>query len=317
MNVQRGGCLCGAVRYEVSGQPVRTGACHCRYCQQRTGSAFGISHYFDADAVRFNDAPRSSYTHHSDESGRTLQQDFCPRCGSVVSWVAEAIPGARAIAGGSLDNPDAYPVRRHIWLRSAHAWVEPPAEVDQYLMGSTPAPVFDFQPTLQGPTVTLRPQRADDFEPMYAVASDPLMWALHPEKDRWQRPVFEQLFASGSQGNGALTIVQTATGRVIGSSRYYDWNPHKAEVVIGYTYLARDQWGGAVNRELKRLMLQHAYGYARKVWFHVGIDNLRSRRAMEKIGAQRSHHISLPNLSGIPRDMVVYVMRAPQLPGEG
>ena len=317
MKVQCGGCLCGAVRYEVSGQPVRTGACHCTYCQRRTGSAFGISHYFDADAVRFNDAPRSSYTHHSDESGRALQQEFCPRCGSVVSWVAEAIPGARAIAGGSLDNPDAYPVCRHIWLRSAHAWVEPPAEVDQYLMGSTPEPVFDFQPTLQGPTLTLRPQRADDIEAMYAVASDPLMWALHPEKDRWQRPVFEQLFASGLQGTGALTVVHNASGRVIGSSRYYDWNPHRAEVVIGYTYLARDLWGGAVNREVNRLMLQHAYRYARKVWFHVGKDNLRSRRAMEKIGAQLSHELSVPNLSGVPRDMVVYVMRSPQLPGEG
>ena len=104
---------------------------------------------------------------------------------------------------------------------------------------------------------------------------------------------------------------------MIGSSRYYDWNPHRAEVVIGYTYLARDLWGGAVNREVKRLMLQHAYRYARKVWFHVGKDNLRSRRAMEKIGAQLSHELSVPNLSGVPRDMVVYVMRSPQLPGEG
>ena len=312
MSVQTGGCLCGAVRYEVSGAPVRSGACHCTYCQKRTGSAFGISHYFDAAAVRFNDAPRGSYTHLSDETGRALIQEFCPRCGSVVSWVAEAIPGARAIAGGSLDQANAYPVNRHVWLRSAHVWVEPPPDANLYLRASTPEPTFDFQPVLQGPNLTLRPQTTDDLEPLYAVAGDPLMWALHPEKDRWQRPVFEQLFASGMRGNGALTIVHTATGRVVGSSRYYDWNPDKAEVVIGYTYLARDLWGGAANAELKRLMLQHAYRYARKVWFHVGKDNLRSRRAMEKIGATLSHALVLPNLSGTPRDMVVYVMNAPR-----
>lgn len=136
MDTQSGGCLCGAVRYTVQGQPVRSGACHCTYCQKRTGSAFGISHYFPADAVQFNDAPRSRYSHHSDESGRELAQEFCPRCGSVVSWVAEALPGARAVAGGSLDNPDAFAVRRHVWLRSAHAWVVPPADAEQYPQGS-------------------------------------------------------------------------------------------------------------------------------------------------------------------------------------
>jgi hypothetical protein len=136
MAVHTGGCLCGAVRYEVTGEPLRNGVCHCTYCQKRTGSAFGISHYFDAAAVRFNDAPRSSYTHHSDETGRALQQEFCPRCGSVVSWVAEALPGMRAVAGGSLDDPNAVPVRRHIWLRSAHAWMVPPADAEQHQMGS-------------------------------------------------------------------------------------------------------------------------------------------------------------------------------------
>jgi RimJ/RimL family protein N-acetyltransferase len=61
-------------------------------------------------------------------------------------------------------------------------------------------------------------------------------------------------------------------------------------------------------------MLQHAYGHAQRVWFHVGTNNLRSRRAMEKIGAQFSHAIVVPNAAGIPRDMVVYSMQPPQLP---
>lgn len=177
-----------------------------------------------------------------------------------------------------------------------------------------PAPQVDLQPTLVGPQLTLRPLCADDLQPLYDVARDPQLWALHPEPDRWQRPVFEQLFAACLRSGGSLAVVHNASGRVIGSSTFYDWDADKAEVVIGYTYLARDHWGGAANRELKRLMLQHAYGFARQVWFHVGVNNLRSRRAMEKIGASLSHAVVLPNAAGVPRDMVVYVMRPPQLP---
>lgn len=180
--------------------------------------------------------------------------------------------------------------------------------------GPAPAQSFDLQPTLVGPQLTLRPLCRDDLEPLYAIASDPLLWALHPEQDRWQRPVFKQLFASCLELGGALAVIHTATGRLIGSSSFYDYNPEQSEVVIGYTYLARDYWGGAANRELKTLMLQHAYRHVQQVWFHVGTHNLRSRRAMEKIGAQLSHAIVVPNAAGIPRDMVVYSMRPPQLP---
>ena len=180
--------------------------------------------------------------------------------------------------------------------------------------GPALAPVFDLQPTLVGPQLTLRPLCSDDLEPLYELARDPLMWDLHPEQDRWQRPVFEQLFANCLRLGGGLTVVHNATGRLIGSSSYYEYKPDQSEVVIGYTYLGRDYWGGAANRELKRLMLQHAYQTVQQVWFHVGTHNLRSRRAMEKIGAQLSHAIVLPNAAGIPREMVVYSMRPPQLP---
>jgi hypothetical protein len=173
---------------------------------------------------------------------------------------------------------------------------------------------FPLQPTLAGPQLTLRPLHPDDLESLYAVANDPLLWALHPETDRWQRSVFEQLFAVCLKLGGSLAVIENTTGQVIGSSSFYEWNRDKAEVVIGYTYLARSHWGGAANRELKTLMLQHAYGHAQRVWFHVGTNNLRSRRAMEKIGAQLSHAIVVPNAAGIPRDMVVYSMQPPQLP---
>ena len=147
---------------------------------------------------------------------------------------------------------------------------------------------FDRQPMLEGEALRLRPIREGDLEPLFAVASDPLLWAQHPAKTRSQRPVFEEWFASALAGH-ALVFVARADGRVLGTSRYYDWRPWSRDVAIGYTFIARDQWGGHVNRELKSLMLAHAFRFVDRVWFHVNPDNRRSRQAMAKIGGIESH----------------------------
>jgi RimJ/RimL family protein N-acetyltransferase len=138
-----------------------------------------------------------------------------------------------------------------------------------------------WQPNLRGKRFALRPLVAEDFDALYRVANDPALWALHPEPDRWQRPVFEAFFAKALQ-DGALVVSEGDA--IVGSSRYYEWDPAASEVAIGYTFLARRLWGGAANAEIKGLMLEHAFRYARRVWFHVGVHNWRSRRAMEKIG---------------------------------
>jgi len=168
----------------------------------------------------------------------------------------------------------------------------------------------DLQPTLAGATLSLRPLRPADFEALYAVAADPLIWAQHPDPLRYQRPVFERFFAEALDSRGALFVTDSATGAAIGSSRYYDWVPAEKSIAIGYTFLARSRWGGAANRELKRLMLEHAFRWAETVWFHVGRDNLRSRRAMEKIGgefAQEAQH----EVNGELRDYVYYRILRP------
>jgi RimJ/RimL family protein N-acetyltransferase len=164
---------------------------------------------------------------------------------------------------------------------------------------------FDPQPVLAGPSITLRPLHPEDLEPLFAVASDPLIWVLHPEPTRYQRPVFEGYFASGLASGGALVVEEIATGNLVGSSRYYDWDPGAREVAIGYTFLARSHWGGLVNREMKRLMLDHAFRWAETVWFHVGKENWRSRKAMEKIGGQFSHE-ARKELFGKTHDYVFY-----------
>jgi len=165
----------------------------------------------------------------------------------------------------------------------------------------------DWQPTIRGALVLLEPLQAGDSEALYAVASDPLIWEQHPEHTRWQREVFTGFFQGAMQSGSALLIRDAVTGDVIGSSRFYEWDANAGEVAIGYTFLARSHWGGGVNGELKRLMLDHAMRYAQRVWFHVGTANHRSRRALAKIGAVFSHSCSADATRG-GRDVAYYVV---------
>ena len=148
--------------------------------------------------------------------------------------------------------------------------------------------VPDWQPMLEGDLVLLRPTRTEDWEEMFAAASDPLIWAGHPAKDRYTEPVFRKYFDAALDSGGALTIIDKETGRIVGCSRYHDYQAEESRVEIGYTFLVRSCWGGAVNGEVKRLMLAHAFRFVDTVQFAVAADNFRSRRACEKIGATLS-----------------------------
>jgi N-acetyltransferase len=150
---------------------------------------------------------------------------------------------------------------------------------------SNPRGDFDPQPVLRGPRLLLRPLAAMDREALWEVARDRQLWEQHPDKTRSDPEGFARFFQSALDSGSALVVVDQPTGRVIGSSRYYDWDPEKRELAIGYTFIAREFWGGEVNRQMKQLMIQHALQWANRIWFHVGKDNLRSRRAMEKLGA--------------------------------
>ena len=145
---------------------------------------------------------------------------------------------------------------------------------------------FDRQPTLEGELVELRPLRPEDFDGLYAVASDPLVWEQHPDKKRHEEPVFREMFEGALESAGALVVIDRETGRIIGSSRFLRFESERSEVEIGWTFLARSHWGGAYNGEMKRLMLEHAFQFVDRVVFVVGPDNIRSQRALEKIGAE-------------------------------
>src|SRR5947209_7705152 len=146
---------------------------------------------------------------------------------------------------------------------------------------------FDLQPHLQGDLVELRPLCASDFSDLYAVASDPLIWEQHPSNDRYQEEVFKNFFREALESHGALIAIDRKDGRVIGSSRFYGYDKAKSEIEIGWTFLARSHWGGTYNREMKRLMLSHAFRFVHTVVFLVSPGNARSQRAVEKIGGVR------------------------------
>jgi len=165
---------------------------------------------------------------------------------------------------------------------------------------------FDLQPVLKGEILELRPMRAEDFRDLYAVAADPLIWEQHPANDRYQEPVFREFFREALESGGAFIAIDSKDGRVIGSSRFHGYDPEKGEVEIGWTFLARSYWGGVYNREMKRLMLRHAFRFVKRVVFLVGPENLRSQRAVEKIGGVRIG--SRPDASG--RESFVYQITA-------
>jgi RimJ/RimL family protein N-acetyltransferase len=166
---------------------------------------------------------------------------------------------------------------------------------------------FDLQPTLEGELLRLRPLRADDWPALFAAASDPLIWEQHPQPTRYQEEVFRKFFREAMESGGAFVVLDARDERVIGSSRYLGYDPERSEIEIGFTFLARAYWGGVYNREMKDLMLRHAFRFVRHVVFLVGLENWRSQKAMEKIGGRRVG----TRLNGRGSENVVFQIDAP------
>jgi len=152
---------------------------------------------------------------------------------------------------------------------------------------------FDLQPHLENEAVKLIPLKVNDFEKLYHVASDPLIWEQHPDKYRYKRDVFEKYFDGAIKSGGAFLVVEKNSAEVIGSSRYYDFDKEKKSILIGYTFLAKKYWGTAYNRAMKNLMLDHAFKFIETVIFHIGAKNIRSQKAIEKLGARKVGEIEI------------------------
>ena len=146
---------------------------------------------------------------------------------------------------------------------------------------------FDLQPHLKGELLELRPLKPADWDELFAVASDSLIWEQHPERDRYREDVFRIFFNEALESGGAFVIIDRKIQQIIGSTRFYGYDPEKSEIEIGWTFLARKYWGGRYNAEMKRLLLDHAFGFVENVVFFVGENNVRSQKAMEKIGGTK------------------------------
>jgi RimJ/RimL family protein N-acetyltransferase len=167
---------------------------------------------------------------------------------------------------------------------------------------------FDLQPTLKGDLIEIRPLTREDFDELFAAASDPLIWEQHPENDRYKRRVFQRYFDGAIESKGAFAIIERKSGRIIGSSRYCHLNSVEGEVEIGWTFLERPFWGGEYNRELKALMLDHAFRFVDRVVFVVGEKNFRSQKALQKIGARFQKKVQLQAADGSITPNVVFVI---------
>jgi RimJ/RimL family protein N-acetyltransferase len=172
--------------------------------------------------------------------------------------------------------------------------------------------MFDYQPSLSGELLDLRPAQLDDFDALLAVASDPLIWAMHPAHDRWQEPVFRIFFADALADRGGLVAVERMSKAVIGFSRYSTRVAGTREVEIGWTFLARRCWGAGFNAEMKRLMLAHAFRFVDTVLFLIGEQNWRSRHAVEKLGARLTDRAHDMVIHGVAHQHLCYVIDRPE-----
>ena len=167
---------------------------------------------------------------------------------------------------------------------------------------------IDLQPTLTGNLIEIRPLKKDDFAALFEAASDPLIWEQHPESDRYKKEIFQRFFDTAMESRGAFVVIDRKSGRIIGSSRYWNFKPERNEIEIGWTFLERPFWGGVYNGELKSLMLTHAFRFVENVLLIVGENNLRSQKAVEKIGGKFLRHEERPGSSGRMGRNVVFVI---------
>jgi RimJ/RimL family protein N-acetyltransferase len=172
---------------------------------------------------------------------------------------------------------------------------------------------FDLQPHLKGALIELRPLTPEDWDDLFAVASDPLIWEQHPESDRYKDDVFRVFFREALESGGAFVVIDAKTQQIIGSTRFYGYDPEKSEIEIGWTFLARKYWGRQYNCEMKELLLAHAFKFVESVVFFVGEKNFRSQKAMEKIGASRIGLVTRAYGNHPPALNVKYVINKPQI----
>ncbi len=165
---------------------------------------------------------------------------------------------------------------------------------------------FSIRPVLENEKAILYPLQEDDFESLYAVASDPAIWAQHPNPDRWKKEVFRIFFEGAIQSGGAFKIVDKASGRIAGSTRIYGYDPTRKSILVGYTFLATAYWGTGINLAVKGTLLDYLFQFVAQVCFHIGAENKRSQIAIGRLGAQKTAEEEIAYFGETPKLNFVY-----------
>ncbi|WP_443936614.1 GNAT family N-acetyltransferase [Pedobacter sp. MW01-1-1] len=146
---------------------------------------------------------------------------------------------------------------------------------------------FNLQPSLENNLIKIVPLQEHDFEALFEVANDPLLWEQHPNKNRYQRPVFENFFKGAIESKGAFIVYDKKSDAVVGSSRFYEVSETESSIAVGYTFIGRSFWGKGHNAALKKLMFDYAFQFVNTIHLHIGATNFRSQKATEKLGAKK------------------------------
>lgn len=165
---------------------------------------------------------------------------------------------------------------------------------------------FSIPPILENDKVILYPLQEDDFEALYAVASDPRVWEQHPNKDRWKKEVFRTYFEGAILSKGAFKIIDKSTNKIAGSTRIYDYNEQDNSVLIGYTFFGTQYWGKGFNPSVKALMLDYLFGFVSRVYFHIGAVNIRSQIAIGRLNAKKVGEQEVAYFGELPKLNYVY-----------
>lgn len=167
---------------------------------------------------------------------------------------------------------------------------------------------MNWQPTLENELVLLRPLQSEDYDNLFKVASDPLLWEQHPSFDRYKPEVFRTFFEEALAGGNAFVIIDQQTQTIIGSSRYYDFELENGKVKIGYSFLDRNYWGGNYNFAHKKLLLDYAFQFVDEVIFEIGETNFRSQKGTGKLGVEKGGHFLL-DVKGEKFPYITYILR--------
>ena len=147
-----------------------------------------------------------------------------------------------------------------------------------------------WQPTLENELVLLRPLQHSDYEELYQVASDPLIWEQHPVYSRHKREEYDLFFEESLDTGMSLVIIDKRTNKIFGSTRYYDYDEKNSSIKIGGTFLDRAHWGGSYNFSIKELVLEYAFRFVNKIIFEIAEENIRSQKASSRFGVEEKEH---------------------------